>query len=181
MSESAPLQIYLIPNPTLPELRSIQASAKNQLLQLAVNDLKKKPTELIIRDILPSTDLGYTNEVWTKTYSSSNTYVDLVTDKEFTNKEMVIYGVLNNSAKPLSTLLRVKIGADIRAIANLTPMYNNAEQALGILSKPILFRTDTKFTISVYPKETGTEELVLLGYIIEKIGDTISAPTVMRA
>ena len=39
-------------------------SIKIRLLNLAAKELNKSPSELVLREVMPLTDLGYTTETW---------------------------------------------------------------------------------------------------------------------
>ena len=171
------LHAYVIFNPTQSEIRAAQQVAIDKILQIAVNDLKKPRDQLVIRHILPKTDLGFSNETWAETISSANAFNTIVDDKNFDNKKvMTIYGFANLAANPLTTEVKITSGADVKALIHIEDMYLYPENPVCILKQPLLFGGDETFDILQYATSTGTDNLMYLGYIVEPVGRTISSP-----
>ena len=160
----------------LEQLRAIEDAVKEKLLEVAMRETGKKREELVIRDILPKTDLGLTNEVWVASISTANSWNTWITKELPKNKFIAFYGVAVLSASPITTGVAFKIGATGATTKDIM-MYEEIfaeEKPVGYTEEPIIYKGGDYVYIQLYGKSTGTEYIVLKGMICEPVGETIS-------
>lgn len=167
---------YLMPAWEL-DVEDIKA-IKQQVIDLALQRAMKMTglaaDQLVVRNILPSTDLGLTNEVWSFSLTTANDWNNIVTKQLDDQQFLVIFGVAVLSADPITTALRFKVGSGTGTktldVVDLEELYASDERPEGILKRPILYKEKQYVNIDVYAKATGTENLVFKGFVIEPAG-----------
>ena len=101
------------------------------LLQDMIRRKGKNPADFVIRDVLPSTDLGFSNEEWTHTYSSSYTEETYFTKTLDDDNFLVVYGYANNYQTPRTLYMKFVKGS--------VPVKIIHTQAVHIQEVPIAF------------------------------------------
>ena len=86
------------------EWRALKAKAI-AALQSAITAKGKRPEDYDYLDLRP-TDIGFSNDYFEHTYSSANTFEEITTQTLGDDTFIVIYGVYNTSASPITTKLR---------------------------------------------------------------------------
>ena len=163
---------------SLYEMPVTERKAKEQaLINVALSEASKltklAPSELVVRDILPSTDLGLTNEVWEASITAANdwnNWID-VTLEDF--RTVAIVGIVVLSPDPITTAIRFGIGAGPTKVIDVIQyesILNTQEAVVGYLDKPIVYRPESYMNVDLYGKSTGTEQIVLKGVTIEPSG-----------
>ena len=131
--------------------------------------------ELVIRDILPATDLGFSAEDWSKSVTASannwGTYVDKTLDDD---EAITFTGIVLHDPNPVITAIRFKLGAAVtKAVFSLTKAYV-LDQPIILFRTPIKYDPKDRIVIEVYTTTANpTVKIELLGYKVEKIGKTV--------
>jgi len=152
------------------EVKAKLDALDQQLLALANQRGFTKP---VVRNILPKTDLGLTNEVWSWTLSSANNYNAVISNLDLQKKKVIGFvGVYYPSSNPLVSIVKFTAGTGDTKIKD----YWNIEH-VSALEKPfalsdnfIIYDYDNVVNIYFYAKATGTDNLVLLGRVAEPSG-----------
>jgi len=161
---------------TLEDLARIKASIKEKLIREVSARLAIPREQVVVRDLLPKTDMGLTTEVWITPTLAANAWTKYF-DKELPNRRFVaFYGVANNAADPIATGVYLKLGptgATARAVWEIEELYAD-EIPVGVTDEIILYRGGEHIFVEVYAKAAGTEPLVLLGMVGEPYGELVS-------
>jgi hypothetical protein len=164
-------------NLSLGSIRTLEERIKAYLKSLAVRKgIVASADQVVVRDILPYTDLGFTNEDWSESLGSANAW-NTVVDMRIPEKKIIaFYGVRNIGSTPKTTAIKFALGPggaktkDIVFIENL----EKTEEKEAIFSTPILYEDGQYAYIQQYAKTTGTDKLVYLGFVAEPKGEIIS-------
>ena len=164
----------------LHEIKSRLETLKEDLKDLAVRKgIVARREEAIVRNILPKTDLGFTNEAWRISLTTANAY-NTVIDMTVPDKKIIVfYGVkvVENYkvpfTKPLTTLIRFRTPAKTKDIVNIEgiELVENGEKLFDAVIK---FENNEHMIVDFYARGTGTDKLMLLGYVVEPVGEIIS-------
>ena len=176
----------LVPVAQMPleRIDGIKAAAIKKLLQLAEEAMPGK--KLIIRDLTPQ-DLQATNNEWTETSGTDNTWADTtITGTLADDRWVAIVGlkILSGHLTPPISALRFDVGGSKVAVWDLykafasyilttsgAVQHNNPE---CITEGPIIITKNTPFTISEYVIEATTAyKAAFLGFVCEAEGKTI--------
>lgn len=163
------------------QLISMRDDVKAKLLAFAVKETGKNASEFVIRDVLPSTDLGFNSEKWCNqaAHTLSTWAVDFYKELPKT-KFVAFYGAVNLSDTPYIILVKFQIGANgqtVKDIISLSRM--RAEEAVKCYFEPILYKGAETIYVSMYTDTTIAqygEALELLALVAEPYGEVISAP-----
>lgn len=165
-------------NLSLSEIRRLEIGISEYLKDLAVKKgIVKARTEALVRDILPKTDLNFTNEEWVETITSANAWNTVVSLRLPDKKAMVIYGVRFITASPKTSAIKFALGpegAKVKEIVEVESATVTEEKEL-IFETPILYEDSQYVNISFYGKNTGTEKIVLLGKVVEPAGEVVAS------
>jgi len=135
------------------DLKAVEASVEEMLLDIASRELGVARENLVVRDSDPKTDFGLTNSVWEATLSTANTYTDVVDTTIADNRFVAIYGI--NRATDNFSLVKFVSGAKTLDIWNTENIYNLRNQ-IKVVRSPIVLRQNTPIKIQVYATTTGT-------------------------
>lgn len=154
--------------------RTLQA-VEQKLMEVATRETGKRPEEIVIRDVLPSTDLGLSAEKWEITYSAAGwaTWINQELDDD---QFLIIYGVANASSTPYTTALRFKVGstgATTKDVIEIEDVYAE-ENKVKYLRKPLIYKGGDTVYIEAYGSAAGTDNLILKALIAEPKGKTVS-------
>jgi len=159
------------------DVKAIKQTIINYLKDLAVKKgIVANRDDAIVRDIQPDLDLGFPTASWSESLTA-NTWNTIYNAQVPAKKLFVFYGVENTATSPLSTAIAFKVGvggAKVKDIEEIEPMYAQAYKKEAIFTNPILYENNQYMVIQVYAKETGTDNLILKGYVVEPKGETIS-------
>jgi len=170
------MKLHPIKQLSLADIARIKETVKRNLVREASARLAIAPEKIVVRDILPKTDMGLTNEVWVTPSLTANAWTKYFDIALPNNKFVTFYGAANNAADPIATAIYLKrgpTGATARGLMELEELYAD-EIPVGITDEAILYRGQDHSYIEVYAKAAGTEPLVLLGMVAEPYGATVS-------
>ena len=96
------------------------------------------------------------------------------------NKAIAIYGITSNKSTPLTTRIKFMKGAEgsgmgVKDYVDIEPAYNK-DEILLLLKDVVLYKPGEEGHILQIIDGSGDENIVLLGVVAEKAGETISAP-----
>ncbi|MEM2661598.1 MAG: hypothetical protein QXS74_09795 [Nitrososphaeria archaeon] len=164
-------------NLSLTEIRRLEVSISEYLKDLAVKKgIVKSRNEALVRDILPKTDLGFANEEWKETLTTTAAWNTVASLRLPDKKAMVIYGVRVHSSTPKTTAIKFALGPDaakVKEIVEIEPALTTEEREL-IFETPILYEDSQYVNIQFYSTGTGTDRIILLGKVVEPKGEVIS-------
>ena len=161
---------------SLEEKRRIEEELKDELKRRALEQgVVTSEDDLVIRDLLPKTDLGATNEVWTQTLSSGNAYNNTYTPSASDKKVIGIYGVKNKATSPLTTAIKFSVGSGGAIVKDIWEIESVMleENTEGIATMPIIYDKNETITIAQYASGTGTDGIILLGLVAEPKGENV--------
>lgn len=162
---------------TAGEERAIQADVDAWLIRRAIEKkIATSPEDLVVRDLLPGTDLnGLSGEVWAQSISAFS-YNMNYSGKNPDTKIFAIYGGKNKAATPRTTGLKFKLGAGgakIKEEINIEHA-NLEDNTAWYLKNPIKYEDDETFVIEFYGDSSGTDGVILLGRVVEPKGERIA-------
>lgn len=157
------------------KLKSLVSKVDKAILQTAVaSKVVSDESEAIIRDALPSTDFGTSNQVWSVDLSggTADAYNNLYTPSASDRKVIGIYGVALLESSRISDIIRFQLGDNL-VIDEVTLQdldgYNEAPK-IKLLKEPIIYDKGETIKIKDYINTTGTAEVVLLARVCEARG-----------
>jgi len=158
------------------DITALEATVKERLLEETSRRLALPRDQLVVRDIMPKTDLGLANEEWITPTLTADAWTKYF-DKALPNNRFVIfYGVANQSPTPIATGVLYKLGptgGTTKGVMMLEELYAT-RIPIGITDEAILYRGGDHIYIDVWAKEAGTEALVLKGMVCEPYGEVVS-------
>jgi len=169
---------YIIPfsELDLADIASIKMQVIDALMSVATKMTGLSSDQLVVRNILPATDLGLANEHWETPTLTANTWTNYFTKQLDEQQFIVFYGVSNLSPDPKVTALRFKVGSGTGTktldVVQLEELYTNTERTDGFFKRPIIYKERQYVNVDVYSKADGVEPLVLRGFVIEPAGRT---------
>ena len=158
------------------DIAAIKQQVIDALMSVATRMTGLTPEQLVVRNLLPKTDLGLANEYWETPSLTANDWTNYFTKQLDDQQFIVFYGVANLSPDPKVTALRFKVGSGTGTktldVIQLEELYTNTERTDGFFKRPIIYKERQYANIDVYSKATGTEPLMLRGFVIEPAGRT---------
>jgi hypothetical protein len=126
--------------------------------------------ELVIRPLSPR-DLGLDVDEWKFSVSAGE---NTIINKQLDDKTLVvIYGVYNLSASPVTTELKFGTQAKIVEDIYIEDMYAY-DYKVALLSEPVVYQPGSTVKISAVAKAASTDEkLGFLGFVVEPSGRKI--------
>lgn len=173
------IEIQLVP---LSELGDGQAAyIRNQciaiVLAIVSKELKMDPGKLIVRDIQPGVDLGYTLDSWDEiTGAAANAYETMTSGTMGDMRFVALYGIKDDSESVNVSKVKVNVGGSDKTVWQLEALYGvNGNARVGLAPTPVLLPQNKPYTISRYVLNTrGPAHIVLKGFVVEPRGRTIS-------
>jgi len=180
---------------SLDERRRMRLDALTQLRNRAINvkRIAGSASELVIRDIIPMTDLGIApagvgaaDNYWVVDIAAAvpaAARINWIKIALAVNRMLVIYGGAALSANPMISTLFFQSGpggATVKGVVELEAMYAMLETAY-YLAKGCLWDPQETVFISFLPRITvaaDTDRHVLRGAIAEPLGEFLSGPVV---
>jgi len=165
--------VYVIP---MGEIKLDDVIAARQeavrVLTEAIKARGKDPKAYVIRDILPKTDLGLTNEEWKISYTSAYAWEAKINKTMEEDKFIVFFGYTNNSATPKT--LALKFYKDVTPIEVIEVENLNAYmEPIGFFT-PLVWSESEGLKIEFYGNATGDDYPVLRGFVAELRKKTIA-------
>ncbi len=161
---------------TAQQIRAIEEEVKRRLVEKAVAQKiggVVSAKDVVVRDILPSTDLGFTNEVWEETISTANSWTTLVNTTVSSDKCYMFFGVKNVNASPKIVALKFSKGAVVKDIWHFQDMLT--EPTVEAISDILIFYgKEEPMKIEYYAQATGTDNLIIRGFVAEPRGKRIA-------
>jgi hypothetical protein len=158
---------------TVEQIQGVRAALKKRL----EDEVKARGiAEVVVRDILPTDDLGIgANNAWVISIPSGANSVTI--SKELPDDMAFgFYGVkfLDHTADV--TTIRFKLGqAKIKAIFQVQSALTE-EDRTGYFEEVILYRPKDSMVIDVFAGSSGDKKVQLLGFVAERKGRTIVGP-----
>jgi hypothetical protein len=164
-------------NLSVTTVRNLEERIKSFLKSLAVRKgIAAREDQLVVRDILPKTDLNLANEDWKENLISANSWNTVFDFRVPEKKIIAFYGVRNIGTTPLTTAIKFAVGpggAKTKDIVYIEGLEKNKERE-AIFSTPILYEDGQYMYVQQYAKAAGTDSLVYLGFVCEPKGELIS-------
>jgi len=166
---------YLIPagELTIDDIISLRTNVISKLFDVATRLTGLGRDELVVRSILPATDLGLSNETWEASISTANNWNPWISNQLEDQRFIVIYGLANLSADPITTAIRFSTGANKTKtidVIQYEDLYTNKERVDGYFNRYIIYKHKQYLNADLYARATGTERLVLKGLTVEPAG-----------
>jgi len=160
---------------SIEERMSLEKDIEETLFRLAVKEFRRPRDEFIVRNGLPKTDLGFTNEVWVESITTANAYNTIVSAKEVPERTLIcFYGGASLGANPLTTVIRFRKGeAKILDVWNIEESLVQEEPEF-VAKSPIIYKAGDIMNVDFYGKATGTDYFVLKMKVCEPKDKLIS-------
>jgi hypothetical protein len=172
---------------SLQERASIRSIVDSNLVDIAIRrSISNDPGNLVVRDILPYTDLGLTGssnaEEWLITSAATaGTLLNYINARQLTTTQAAaFFGVGSPMASPQVSALKFYYGsanAQVKAYFQLEQLFSRLESQ-GYFGAPLYYGPQEFLTVQVMPISSfaaSTERLTLIGRIVDLFGQTISA------
>lgn len=170
------IQSAVLPKPDGAEIRARMATLKEELISRALaKGIITVREEAVVRSISPKEDFGFTRDVWEESVTE-NVWVNVVQALEVKGKVIGIAGIRNDAEEPITTAIRFGLGwpiTTVRGYFHVQSEYLEPE-VITLFSKDIIYDEGERMTIQQYARKTGTDGLIYLGLVCEKIGVTVS-------
>ena len=158
---------------TVEDITAIKQAVVDKLFEVAMAMTGLKKEDLIVRPILPSTDLGLTNETWetpSLTANAWNTYFS----KQLNDQRFIgFYGVSNLSPDPVVTAIKFSVGAGktkVLDVLQIEDLYSDSERVDGYFKAPIIYKEKQYCNCDIYARAAGSDRLILKGFVVEPAG-----------
>jgi len=154
----------------LADLKAVEASIEEMLLDIASRELGVAREQLVVRDADPKEDFGLTNSVWSVDLATANAYNTAVDTTVADNRFIAIYGV--NRASDNFTLVKFTSGAKVLDIWNVENVYG-LENPIKVVKSPIILRQNTPIKIELYASTTGAARPLFFAKVAEVKGKVV--------
>jgi len=167
---------FLIPASELEvaDIQAIRQKVIDALFSVAMKMTGLSRDQLVVRNTLPSTDLGLTNEVWVTPSLTANSWTNYFTNQLDDQRFVAFYGIANLSSDPIATAVRFKLGSGTGTktldVIQFEDLYSDSQRIDGYLKRPIIYKEKQYVNVDVYAKSSGTEPLVLKSLTVEPAG-----------
>jgi hypothetical protein len=162
---------------SLEKVKGTIESVKRFLKSLAVKKgIAANEADVILRDILPATDLGFTKEDFAVTLSTADAFNTVINQRLGDKKLLVIFGVRDISTTPIVSAIKFAKGPDgaiTKDIVEIEGLETQKEREV-IFNTPIKYENGEHMFIQYFAKAAGTARLVLLGVVAEPRGELVS-------
>jgi hypothetical protein len=168
---------------SIEDRRRFREDALTSLQHRAINvkRIGNNPDEIVIRDIIPDTDLGLGQRWWITAALVAGVVSNYINAALAAFRAVVFYGVNVESAAPACSHIYFRsgpAGATTRGLANLECLYTPMESD-GYLSKAVLYDPQETVFIQLWPRiASAGERVILRGAVAEPLGEAISGPIV---
>lgn len=171
---------------SIEDRRFARSSAQKWLVDSAAElRVRFNEKDLLIRDILPATDVGLaaTDDWLIAGAGVAGTELQYIATQLAVDRIIVFYGIQTTMAVPSISHVRMTQGAasaTTRGEYQLEQLYGRQEP-VGFLSEPVGFLRQETPRVMVMPRlafVVNSERLQLLGRVLEPIGGIISSPSI---
>jgi len=154
------------------QIRRIQDTLRAKLLEKAVPAIAKTKEEIVVRNILPKTDLGYTNEEW-KTATLASGVNTVITISPLEDKVLGIYGIRYLADTGLCVTVDFYSGVgktNFRARWQIKEAITEEDREITVteVEKSIVYEPGEYVTIDYHMVTTGVARVELLGFLAER-------------
>jgi hypothetical protein len=173
------IEVQLIPLSELGpgQAAAIRNEAINYVVRIASSELRLAASKLLVRDIDPAVDLGYSRATWFgRTGDTVDTYEVMCTGTMADMRYIGLYGV-QDSSDPISVgKIRVNVGGSDKTIWCLEGLYSmEGAPRVGLSPSVILIPQRKKYTIYRYVLVANSPaQIVLKGFAVEAVGRIFS-------
>lgn len=172
-------EIMLIPQAELStgQAAVIRNGAIAFVLGKASTELKLPEDKLVVRDIQPSVDVGYTYSTWDEvTGATAATYESMTSGTMSDMRYVGIYGVKDDSEGVNVTKIRIKVGNSIKAVWHLENLYSvNGGPRIGFAPSVVLLPQNMPYAIDRYVYvAAASAQIKLKGFVVEPYGKVLS-------
>ena len=161
---------------SLADIAEIDTKLADALMSDASKKLALDKSKLALRPILPTEDLGITNNSWytgSLTANSWNTWINavLLDDDTF----LGIMGIASLAAVPKTSVARFSIGVGARVfdIWEVEDAYISGEPA-AYTPEPIIYPGASRVTVDLCAKAAGVDNVILKGWVVEPKGKRVA-------
>lgn len=156
-----------------------EALAKELVSRMVTKGVVKSAAEIAIRDILPKTDLNFTNETWITATLPQYSYTAIADFRLPANKMIGFYGVQDLAGgfdTGITAIVRFKIGPGAARVLDVwhVQKIQSEEEKIGLSEKDIIYENQDYMRIEYYNIATGTSQLMLLGLVAEPKGEVVA-------
>ena len=156
------------------DIMAIRQKVIDSLFSVAMKMTGLSRDQLVVRNTLPSTDLGLSNEVWVTPSLTANSWTNYITNQLDDQRFVAFYGVANLDPDPITTAVRFKLGSGTGTktldVVQVEDLYSDSERIDGYLKRPIIYKEKQYVNIDVYARDSGTDRLVLKSLTVEPAG-----------
>lgn len=186
---------YLIPvgDMTLTDRKNTRQNCDDILTERGTRLIVDNPEQMVIRDVLPNTDLGVglggpaagagTAEDWLiQGAGVLGTELQYFSSLLAIDRVIGFYGVSLESAPPSISRIRLTLGPaspQVRGVFQLEKLYSRLE-TVALFSEVVVYIRNDTIRCMVMPRlafAALTERVALLGRVIETIGQVVSTPS----
>ena len=149
----------------------IEALKAREGIAGVISELEKS---LVVREVLPKTDLGLANEEWKISYTAAYTWEEKVRKTLKDSTCLSFFGATNLSATPKTLYVKFGLpGKDI-GVWNFEKLYAYVENVTGYTLAPLVILGGKTLVLQFYGNASGDDLPVLRGFIAEPIGETVT-------
>ena len=152
------------------EVRALEEQLKS-IVAAAVRS--KGYADVVVRDILPTDDLGVSsNNEWKLTLAAAGLNSAVISKTLGDDTAIVFYGVRNLDNNDV-TQVRFRLGeAKIKAVFQIEKALTE-DDATVYFEEPVIFKPNEVLNVDIEAPTSGDKKLVLLGFIAEPKGKTM--------
>jgi len=166
---------YLIPagELTIDDVISLRQNVITRLFSVATRLTGLAKDEMVVRSILPKTDLNLSNETWEASISTANAWNPWISKQLEDQSFIAIFGLANLSADPITTAIKFTTGSGgtkVIDVIQYEDLYSQRERVDGYFNRFIIYKHKQYMNADLYARATGTERLVLKGFTVEPAG-----------
>jgi len=167
------------------EVLSLKASLATQLKNELANEIGRKPSEIVVRDVMALTDLGLDSELWDNELAGGIPTATWTKDWDKAvpkNKKIAFYGLVNHTDDPTFIGFRFKTGAAGQTSKEVVMCGRmHREDQPKCFFDPVKYKPNEHIYIEVYQASgstvaEGAELIEYLALIAEPYGEVISSP-----
>ncbi len=157
-------------------------SLEEEIIAMAARETNTRQDEWVVRDALPQTDFGFTDERWVNQtlFAAQNTFQRDWFAALPVNKYAVFYGINQNPLNPTIYGMRFRQGATGATTLDTIHFRKVLEEdnVIGFFDR-IIYRPQSVIWIDLIANAltaARAEEFEILTLICEKYGDVVSGP-----
>jgi len=168
------------------DLRSIESNIIDRVRARTAQVLQVSPDQIAVRTLMPKEDLGYADDVWQVSLTTPGAYNAIVNLTMPQNKVIYVYGIKipSTTYDPQISFIRLWKGNELIDIIDTERVYDGKEYKEIVLKQPIELNPNDTFKVEVYlasgvsasSSSPVTKSVIILGYVGEKLGTTITSP-----